>query len=303
MVIAPDPPAHLDSMIGIADPRIREVTFLIVILISGWSSSYSRRRKKKSKKEGSKKDRDGGKGNRKEKDSKHSKKKRRSRSSSSSSSSSSDSSSSSGSASNHHKAEKHKKKKDTTKKSKKKERAKEKKVKSKNKAATEGGNHGAHGHHHHHHHHKSVATSGLNILSLVESSLSVAAAAGHAPSAATAHKDTTSHNGNGHSATITAELKKVLPASGSQQHPQHGAHEVRQAKAPMTREQYEAEQSVVREVFDPMTGRMRLVKGSGEIIERIVSKDEHKRINRLATRGDGSFYDAHLQRMAGGGMN
>jgi hypothetical protein len=31
----------------------------------------------------------------------------------------------------------------------------------------------------------------------------------------------------------------------------------------------------------------RLVKGTGEIIERIVTKDQHRAINKLATEGDG----------------
>ncbi|RUS20582.1 hypothetical protein BC937DRAFT_94890, partial [Endogone sp. FLAS-F59071] len=43
----------------------------------------------------------------------------------------------------------------------------------------------------------------------------------------------------------------------------------------------------------------RLVKGSGEIIERIVTQDQHRAINQLATRGDGTSYQAGLtQRLA-----
>ena len=73
----------------------------------------------------------------------------------------------------------------------------------------------------------------------------------------------------------------------------------------MTREEYEKQQSVVRRVFDPDTGRhrcvwrvqlcfnhlhtcmcvcvcvCRLVKGDGEIIEEIVSKDRHRAINKV----------------------
>ena len=71
--------------------------------------------------------------------------------------------------------------------------------------------------------------------------------------------------------------------------------------APKSREEYEAEQSRVREVYDPESGRYRLVRGSGEIIERIVSRQDHQRINQQATRGDGmSFsrgvYDALARR-------
>jgi hypothetical protein len=63
---------------------------------------------------------------------------------------------------------------------------------------------------------------------------------------------------------------------------------------PMSREQYEAQQAVVREVYDEETGRMRLVRGTGEIIERIVSRSDHERINQQATRGDGSSYARHI---------
>jgi len=59
---------------------------------------------------------------------------------------------------------------------------------------------------------------------------------------------------------------------------------------PMSKEQYDREQSVVREVYDPLSGRIRLVRGSGEIIERIVSSGAHKHINAVATRGDGNAF-------------
>lgn len=64
--------------------------------------------------------------------------------------------------------------------------------------------------------------------------------------------------------------------------------------APMSREQYEKEQSVVREVYDEESGRWRLVRGSGEIIERMVSRDDHQRINHRATQGDGSSFSKHI---------
>jgi hypothetical protein len=68
----------------------------------------------------------------------------------------------------------------------------------------------------------------------------------------------------------------------------------RQAKqkrmVPMSREQYEAQQSQIREVYDPESGRNRLVRGTGEIIERIVSRADHAAINKQATQGDGSSF-------------
>ena len=53
------------------------------------------------------------------------------------------------------------------------------------------------------------------------------------------------------------------------------------ARGPMTKEEYERQQSVVRRVFDPDTGRHRLVKGDGEIIEEIVSREQQKAINKV----------------------
>ncbi|XP_033216410.1 ADP-ribosylation factor-like protein 6-interacting protein 4 isoform X2 [Belonocnema kinseyi] len=67
------------------------------------------------------------------------------------------------------------------------------------------------------------------------------------------------------------------------------------AMAPMTKEQWEKKQSVVRKVYDKETGRQRLIKGDGEVIEEIVSRDRHKEINRQATRGDGEFFQSQLR--------
>lgn len=39
----------------------------------------------------------------------------------------------------------------------------------------------------------------------------------------------------------------------------------------------------------------RLIKGDGEVLEEIVSRDRHKEINRQATRGDGEFFQAQLR--------
>uniref|UniRef100_A0A182K439 ADP-ribosylation factor-like protein 6-interacting protein 4 n=1 Tax=Anopheles christyi TaxID=43041 RepID=A0A182K439_9DIPT len=64
----------------------------------------------------------------------------------------------------------------------------------------------------------------------------------------------------------------------------------RKAMAPETREEYEARQSILRRVVDPETGRTRLIKGDGEIIEECVTRDRHKEINRQATVGDGAEF-------------
>jgi Nuclear RNA-splicing-associated protein len=39
-----------------------------------------------------------------------------------------------------------------------------------------------------------------------------------------------------------------------------------------------------------------LVKGSGEILEQIVTRDQHHTINQIATRGDGNTFQ---EKMAG----
>ena len=63
---------------------------------------------------------------------------------------------------------------------------------------------------------------------------------------------------------------------------------------PMTKEAWERQQSQVREIYDEESGRFRLVKGSGEIVERIVSKTDHAIINQTATRGDGSSFNRSI---------
>ncbi|KAK3606521.1 hypothetical protein CHS0354_041473 [Potamilus streckersoni] len=66
------------------------------------------------------------------------------------------------------------------------------------------------------------------------------------------------------------------------------------AMRPMTKEEWEKQQSVVRRVYDQETGRNRLVKGDGEILEEIVNKEQHREINKQATRGDGLFFQAQM---------
>ncbi|XP_077566328.1 ADP-ribosylation factor-like protein 6-interacting protein 4 [Stigmatopora nigra] len=65
-------------------------------------------------------------------------------------------------------------------------------------------------------------------------------------------------------------------------------------RRPLTKEEYDARQSVIRRVLDPQTGRTRLVRGEGEIIEEIVSKEKHKDINKQAMRVDGGTFQRTL---------
>ncbi|CAD6202643.1 GSCOCG00009694001-RA-CDS [Cotesia congregata] len=66
--------------------------------------------------------------------------------------------------------------------------------------------------------------------------------------------------------------------------------------APMTKEEWEKRQSVVRRVLDESTGRYRLIKGDGEVIEEIVSRDRHKEINKQATKGDGNYFQSFFKK-------
>ncbi|XP_014291492.1 ADP-ribosylation factor-like protein 6-interacting protein 4 [Halyomorpha halys] len=70
--------------------------------------------------------------------------------------------------------------------------------------------------------------------------------------------------------------------------------EKRKKMAPMTKEEWEKKQSIIKRVYDSETGRHRLIKGSGEVLEEIVSKDMHKKINKQATIGDGNFFQTKL---------
>ncbi|XP_059850566.1 ADP-ribosylation factor-like protein 6-interacting protein 4 [Hypanus sabinus] len=67
-----------------------------------------------------------------------------------------------------------------------------------------------------------------------------------------------------------------------------------QAMRPMTKEEWETRQSVVRHVVDLETGRKRLIKGDGEVLEEIVSFERHKEINKQATRGDGFTFQVRM---------
>jgi hypothetical protein len=67
---------------------------------------------------------------------------------------------------------------------------------------------------------------------------------------------------------------------------------------PMSREEYQAQQSTIREVYDEQTGRYRLVRGTGEIIESLVSRSQHENINRQATREDGASFSRDAYRAA-----
>ena len=65
------------------------------------------------------------------------------------------------------------------------------------------------------------------------------------------------------------------------------------------KEMWEKKQSVVRREFDSDTGRVRLVKGGGEILEECVSKERQREINRQATVGDGAAFQRDIKSRLG----
>lgn len=71
-----------------------------------------------------------------------------------------------------------------------------------------------------------------------------------------------------------------------------------QATAPMTREDWEKQESVLRRVYDQESGRHRLIKGSGEVMEECVSRDRHRAINKAATQADGEFFQVSVKSRA-----
>lgn len=68
----------------------------------------------------------------------------------------------------------------------------------------------------------------------------------------------------------------------------------RNSMKPMTKEEWDKQQSVVKRVYDPETGRHRLIKGDGEVLEEIVSYQKHREINKMATAGDGTYFQSKL---------
>ena len=70
----------------------------------------------------------------------------------------------------------------------------------------------------------------------------------------------------------------------------------RRSMVPQSKAEYERAQSIIREVYDPLSGRTRLIRGSGEIVERIVSRAEQININRVATVTDGAQFQIGMNK-------
>lgn len=70
------------------------------------------------------------------------------------------------------------------------------------------------------------------------------------------------------------------------------------SNVPMTKEEWEKQESVLRRVYDNETGRHRLIKGSGEVMEECVSRERHRAINKAATQNDGEYFQSTVKSRA-----
>ncbi|KAK4014755.1 ADP-ribosylation factor-like protein 6-interacting protein 4 [Daphnia magna] len=64
-------------------------------------------------------------------------------------------------------------------------------------------------------------------------------------------------------------------------------------RAPMTKEEYEKQQSTLKWITDPETGTKRLIRGSGEIVEEMISKERPQMMKPTPSTlfaADGNFF-------------
>ncbi|KAI8835419.1 nuclear RNA-splicing-associated protein-domain-containing protein [Chytriomyces cf. hyalinus JEL632] len=90
------------------------------------------------------------------------------------------------------------------------------------------------------------------------------------------------------------ERKASVDSIPKQRRPSVSSSRKSSVMAPQRPEEHVAEMNKLRRELDPMTGRIRLIKGTGEVVEEIVTKKQHVEINQQATRGDGAAYSSIL---------
>ncbi|KAL7314891.1 hypothetical protein PS15m_006406 [Mucor circinelloides] len=66
------------------------------------------------------------------------------------------------------------------------------------------------------------------------------------------------------------------------------------AMIPMTKDEYEKKRSIITTEYDAQTGRMRRKRATGEILESIVTKEQHLKINKMSTLMDGLSYQRQV---------
>lgn len=97
-----------------------------------------------------------------------------------------------------------------------------------------------------------------------------------------------------HNQTETPESSTKIAKKTATNKSDEDVNEQSLAMRPMTPAEYEARRSVIRRVYDEETGRTRLIKGDGEILEEVVTRERHLAINKQATRGDGQSFQSNL---------
>ncbi|XP_065663599.1 ADP-ribosylation factor-like protein 6-interacting protein 4 isoform X2 [Hydra vulgaris] len=94
--------------------------------------------------------------------------------------------------------------------------------------------------------------------------------------------------------SVNIGKKAILPNSSNITEKSENVASKSKSMAPMTKEEFDKQQSVVRRVYDAATGRHRLIKGDGEVIEEIVTYSRHKQINKMSTQMDGKSFAASI---------
>ncbi|KAG2217722.1 hypothetical protein INT45_001265 [Circinella minor] len=90
------------------------------------------------------------------------------------------------------------------------------------------------------------------------------------------------------------DKKKIKNNKYHREHEEGINKQRREAMVPQTKESYDKQRSVIRREYDPQTGRTRLVKGSGEILESIVTGEQHRKINKQSTIQDGLSFQTTI---------
>ncbi|KAI9023022.1 nuclear RNA-splicing-associated protein-domain-containing protein [Phycomyces nitens] len=93
---------------------------------------------------------------------------------------------------------------------------------------------------------------------------------------------------------VLAQLKKLAQKHNKPKETKKSSVQKRAPMVPKTKESWEKERLVIKREYDPQTGRTRLVRATGEILETIVSREQQYQINKAATIGDGIAYQTQI---------
>ncbi|GAM18391.1 hypothetical protein SAMD00019534_015660 [Acytostelium subglobosum LB1] len=82
---------------------------------------------------------------------------------------------------------------------------------------------------------------------------------------------------------MAEQKEKVAPVAIDKDKDKDTENKPKRVMGPMSNDQYGKLYNTVVERYDEDTGRVRVYRGTGELIERIVTKEQHKAINYIAT--------------------